>query len=291
MTIPIYRPYVFLRCRKCGRKTEHVLVDITIASRKRGIEETYECQECGDVKRVYELSSELESALNMREGEVSIVTYTSTVDKMKIFSDFIREGLENGDLVDYTYPDSESETVRAKLERYGIDVKKKEKNGTLLMRSLTEEYLPDGRFDKDGAIEKILNRRAKAKEKGYKHFRELEDVGDFSFLNGKWQNYIDLWDDPKWEVPSGSDTEVLSYSPFIIELIAFDVEKFGEAQIAEMLKAFWERKPSSTLFIDTRAYTVATTHLQEFMEQFASTQILKQMNGSQKVLLQKHIHH
>jgi hypothetical protein len=227
----------------------------------------------------------------MREGEVSIVTYTSTVDKMKIFSDFIREGLENGDLVDYTYPDSESETVRAKLERYGIDVKKKEKNGTLLMRSLTEEYLPDGRFDKDGAIEKILNRRAKAKEKGYKHFRELEDVGDFSFLNGKWQNYIDLWDDPKWEVPSGSDTEVLSYSPFIIELIAFDVEKFGEAQIAEMLKAFWERKPSSTLFIDTRAYTVATTHLQEFMEQFASTQILKQMNGSQKVLLQKHIHH
>jgi uncharacterized Zn finger protein len=56
MTIPIFRPYVFLRCKKCGKKTDHVLV--TVASIKKGeIQETFECQECGESKIIYELTS------------------------------------------------------------------------------------------------------------------------------------------------------------------------------------------------------------------------------------------
>lgn len=57
MTIPIYRPYVFLRCKKCGRKTDHVLVNIFYTAEKGEIEETYECQECGETKKIYELAS------------------------------------------------------------------------------------------------------------------------------------------------------------------------------------------------------------------------------------------
>ena len=57
MTIPIYRPYVFLRCKKCGRKTDHVLVSIE-TTRKSDVEETYECQECGETKVIYELASQ-----------------------------------------------------------------------------------------------------------------------------------------------------------------------------------------------------------------------------------------
>ena len=56
MTIPIYRPYVFLRCKKCGRKTDHVLVGMS-SVRKEEVEETYECQECGETKKIYELAS------------------------------------------------------------------------------------------------------------------------------------------------------------------------------------------------------------------------------------------
>jgi len=56
MTIPIYRPYVFLRCKKCGRKTDHVLVSIS-SPRKGEVEETYECQECGETKKIFELAS------------------------------------------------------------------------------------------------------------------------------------------------------------------------------------------------------------------------------------------
>ncbi|MFQ6086499.1 MAG: hypothetical protein ACE5OV_00485 [Candidatus Bathyarchaeia archaeon] len=56
MTIPIYRPYVFLRCRKCGTKTDHVLTGIVITG-KGEIEENYECQQCGEKKKIYELAT------------------------------------------------------------------------------------------------------------------------------------------------------------------------------------------------------------------------------------------
>ena len=56
LTIPIYRPYVFLRCKKCNRKTDHVLVGMS-SVRKGEVEETYECQECGETKKIYELAS------------------------------------------------------------------------------------------------------------------------------------------------------------------------------------------------------------------------------------------
>ncbi len=55
LTIPIYRPYVFLRCKKCGRKTDHVLVAMSCI-RKDEVEETYECQECGEIKKIYEFA-------------------------------------------------------------------------------------------------------------------------------------------------------------------------------------------------------------------------------------------
>jgi len=70
---------------------------------------------------------ETEPVLGMKEGEVAVITYTSAADKMKIFSAFILEGLENGDRVKYVYPSEESETVRAKLEEHGIDVKRYKK--------------------------------------------------------------------------------------------------------------------------------------------------------------------
>jgi len=194
--------------------------------------------------------------LSIKEGEVAVVTYTSAVDKMKVFSAFILEGLENGDLVDYGYPDEESETVRAKLKEYGIDVEKYEREGALVLDSLAKWYLPDGKFDKERAIRMEFEARAEAKRKGYKHFRALEDLGDFSFLNGQWQRYMEYWDNPAWETPSGSNIEILDSTPFVIELDAINVEGIGEAQLAEMLKAFWVGT-SYTVFIDLLEHTDA----------------------------------
>ncbi len=57
MTIPIFRPYVFLRCKKCGKKTDHVLMSVTNTKRKGEIQEVFECQECGETKTILELTS------------------------------------------------------------------------------------------------------------------------------------------------------------------------------------------------------------------------------------------
>jgi len=179
---------------------------------------------------------------------VAVVTYTPAADKMKVFSAFIREGLESGDWTRYIYPDEERGIVKAKLKECGIDVEKYEKSGTLLMKSLTEFYLPDGKFDKERSIQFLLNLRAEVKKKGYKHTKELIDVGNFSFLRGQWKTYLDYWDDPKWGSP-GAGLGVV-YEPFIIELTAVDVGGMSEAQANDILKAFGGGKHSPTRFID-----------------------------------------
>jgi len=56
MSIPIFRPYVFLRCKKCNKKTDHVLVSISNA-KKGEVQETFECQQCGETKTIFELTS------------------------------------------------------------------------------------------------------------------------------------------------------------------------------------------------------------------------------------------
>jgi len=175
------------------------------------------------------------SPIHLGEGEIAVMLYTSAVDKMKVLSAFVREGLENGDMVNYLCPVEERETVRAKLEEYGINVEKYEREGALRLRSLTEYYLADGKFDKERAVKKGLDERAEAKRKGYKHFRELNDIGNFSFLNGQWKIYHDYWDDPRWGAPPSAG---ILYEPFFIELTIFNVEGMGEGQVADIVKAF-----------------------------------------------------
>ncbi|MEM3041861.1 MAG: MEDS domain-containing protein, partial [Nitrososphaerota archaeon] len=171
------------------------------------------------------------TVLNFREGEMIIATYTSAAKKMKYFSAFIREGLENGDSVAYTYPDEESRTIRAKLMENGVDVEKYEKDGTLLLKSLTEFYMPDGKLDFERAITNALDRWSWAKKKGYRHTRNVEDLGDFSFITGQWQRWItDYWLDPRWDDPNVSEWVVskepsgIIYNPFIMEINAINVE-------------------------------------------------------------------
>jgi hypothetical protein len=204
-------------------------------------------------------SGVLEAApiLNLREGESIIVTYTSAADKMKIFSAFIREGLKNGDAVIYFHPDEENETVRAKLKEHGINVEKYEKDDTLFMISLTENFMADGKLDCEKAVNAGLNRWAEAKRKGYKHMRDIEDLGDFSCVNGQWQKYVtDYWLDPRWDDPDVSEwvesreTVGVVYTPFLKEITAINVEHMTETEVTELLKTFGEGPMAPARFID-----------------------------------------
>jgi len=166
---------------------------------------------------------------------------------MKVFSAFIREGIESGDWIFYLYPDEEHETVKTKLEEHGINVEKHERDGTLYMKSLTEHFMPDGSFDKEGPIRFLLNRRDEAERSGY-NVREVEDLGDFSFLRGQWRKYFDYWSDPIWS-PSPNFVGII-FKPFIKEVTAINVEGISEAKVSEILKVFGIGESSSIRFID-----------------------------------------
>ncbi|MGD8543878.1 MAG: MEDS domain-containing protein, partial [Candidatus Bathyarchaeota archaeon] len=199
--------------------------------------------------------------LDVRERDSVIATYTSAADKMKVFSAFIRDGLESGDAVWYTYPDEENETVRAKLEEYGVDVEEYEEDGTLHMMSQTEEFMPNGKLDFEKDITDLLNFWSEAKRRKYKHVRVLGDMGDFSFVNGQWQKYVkDYWLDPRWNNPNVSEwVEVrgpagIMYKPFLMEITAINVEHMSEAQVRDIIKAFGRTEYRPTRFIDLLEY-------------------------------------
>jgi len=191
-------------------------------------------------------------SISVSEGESAILTYTPQADKIRAFSAFIREGIVDGDLIAYIYPDEESDSVRSRLATYGIDIDKYEKDGTLFMKSLSEFFMPDGKFNKEGPIQFLLNRRTEAKKKGCKA-REIEDVSDFSFLKGRWQPYLEYWTDPRWDDPKfaeSRETVGLVYKPFIIELTAFNLGGMTEPQVTKLLKAFGKGNRAPTKVID-----------------------------------------
>ena len=196
--------------------------------------------------------------LNMGEGEQIILTYTSVADKMKVFSAFVREGLENGDLVDYNYPDEEDEIVREKLKEYGVEVEKYEREGSLVLGGLSKYFMIDGKLDYDNAVVVGLNMWNAAKEKGYKHYRGLEDLADFFFVNGRWQEFVThYWLNPKWDDPTISKWVKLEeaigtvgavYEPFIMSVTAFNVEGMTKEQVNEIWKSLEQTAITSRRF-------------------------------------------
>jgi hypothetical protein len=62
--------------------------------------------------------------------------------------------------------------------------------------------LLNGEFNPKKAANTTLNWWIEAERKGYNHIRYIEDLGDFSFLNGQWRRYLPYLEDPdffEWE--------------------------------------------------------------------------------------------
>jgi DNA-binding Lrp family transcriptional regulator len=204
------------------------------------------------------------SVLDVREGDSVIATYTSAADKMKVFAMFIREGLGSGDSVWYGYPEEESGTVRTKLEEHGVDVEEYEKDGSLSLQNLTEFLMPNGKFSPEKVINHALNRWTERKKRGYNHLRIIDDVGDFSFVNGQWQKYVeDYWRDSRWNDPEVSEwvkfrkPSGIKYVPFLMEITAINVEHMSETQVRDIIKAFGKEESVLIRFIDLFEYVDA----------------------------------
>lgn len=163
--------------------------------------------------------------LHVKEGEHIVVFYSSNVDKMKIFANYIHEGLQRNDRVVYAFPDEEGTMVRLKLKEMGINVEKHEKDGSLFLVGLSTAYLLNGRFDKQKIIEFWRNFKEESKRKGFRHERDLFDLGSLSFLNGDEEKYLDYLREANAQI----------MDKYLTELRAINVGKLNP-KIAEEFK-------------------------------------------------------
>ena len=167
------------------------------------------------------LCATIRPSIRVGEGEHVIALYTSKTDKMRVFASYIKQGLLSNDRVIYVYPDEEGDVVRARLGKQGVDVKEHEKDGSLVLMSLSQVYLSDGGFDRDKALNFRRKIKADTLRKGYLHERDLVDVGDLSFLRGRVKEYF--------EYLKATDLEIID--SYIIELRAANGEKLSEQRI------------------------------------------------------------
>ncbi len=158
-------------------------------------------------------------------GESVLFTYTSKVDKIKIFSTLIREGLTGGNRVIYKYPDNEDKAVREKLKEHGVDVEKCEKDGSLFLTTLSQFYLSDGYFDGGKAVRSLNELKADSLKKGYTQLIDFVDLGDFSFLGGNGDKYIEYLKDKQWKT---------YVDEHVIELFAVNSEKISKKLLSRL---------------------------------------------------------
>ncbi len=119
--------------------------------------------------------------------------------------------------------------------------------------------MSNGKVDHEKAASVTLNWWIEAERKGYNHIRHIEDLGDFSFLKGQWRRYLPYWEDPnflEWETPKEQivATHNPLYNPFLMEIVAINVERMSEAQIHDIIKAFGGGEIQATRFIDFLEY-------------------------------------
>ena len=162
-------------------------------------------------------------SLRLREGEHLVVFYTNKVDKWKFFSTYINQGLCEGDRVIYAYPSADSEIVKAKLNEHRIDVEKHEKNGSLVLMHISHVYMRNGVIDKSQLINFWNDLKNDTKKSGFKHERDLFDMGDLSFLGDQKEEYFAYLRE--------ANTQLMD--PFMLELRAVNTEKLSPQLIQE----------------------------------------------------------
>jgi len=169
------------------------------------------------------LFNNIHPSLHLKEGDHLVVFYNSKVDKWKLFSTYIRQGLREGDRVIYAYSNSDEEIVREKLKEQGVAVEKHEKNGSLVLMSVSHIYMRNGVIDKRHLINFWNDLKADTEKSGYKHERDLFDLDDLSFLGDQREEYF--------EYLREANSQLMD--PFMIELRAVNTENMNPQLIQE----------------------------------------------------------
>ena len=163
------------------------------------------------------------SSLHLREGDHLVVFYTRKVNKWKLFSAYINQGIRAGDRVIYAHSDMDTDLVRTKLKEQGLDVEKHERKGSLVLMGISHVYMRNGLIDKGQLINFWNDLKVDTKKDGFKHERDLFDLGDLSFLGDQKESYFEYL----------KEANVQLMDPFMIELRAVNIEDLSPQLIQE----------------------------------------------------------
>jgi hypothetical protein len=183
------------------------------------------------------------SDITPNRGEYVIAFYTSKINKMRAFAPYIHKGLLRNERVIYVYPDDEDMVVRARLKEHGIDAEMYEKEGSLLLMTLSRVFLPNGVFDKDALIRFWTELKSDTLKRGYGHERVLIDLGDLSFLGAELEKYFDYL----------KDAQMHKLDKSIIQLSAVNAEKLSRQHVHKL--KLCSTKSINLLFKRTDAFS------------------------------------
>jgi sugar-specific transcriptional regulator TrmB len=118
-----------------------------------------------------------------------IFVYDNPEAKYDVLFNYLKVGLDNGEVGVYVASDEEPSQIREAMKKFGVDVEEFEKKGALRIYGYEETYIIDGKFDITTTMKfwnKLYN---EAIEKGFKGLRVTGEMACF-FKHGLVQELI-----------------------------------------------------------------------------------------------------
>jgi hypothetical protein len=102
--------------------------------------------------------------------------YEDEEQRKKIVSEYIKAGLQQGEVVRYFADKTTPESVRSWLIENEVEISAVEKNGSFGIVAAENAYCPEGRFDPNDMINRSIKRYDSAKDAGYKGSRACGEM-------------------------------------------------------------------------------------------------------------------
>ena len=108
---------------------------------------------------------------NMNLRDHAVLIYENPQDKRNVLFTYLKAGLDKGEAATYVTSQETPEEIRESMRKFGIDVEKHTKNGSLHVFDYRNWYIIDGKFNIErtvGLWKKLLE---ESKSQGFKGMR------------------------------------------------------------------------------------------------------------------------
>ena len=117
--------------------------------------------------------------------------YDTPENKRKILFNFLAAGFEKGEGALYICSEERPEQIRNEMEAFGIEVKKIEEEGALMIRNYDEWYIENGQAECDKIMAHLNETYEKFRKKGLKGLRGIGEAACF-FKHNKVRELLRL---------------------------------------------------------------------------------------------------